>query len=59
VELEDTNHTAIYMRIAKNDSRDLVERARLFVLGANRPSSKARLFMWKLKQLKDEKKSEK
>lgn len=58
VELEDTAHTAIYMRIAKNDPRPLVEMARLFVLGANKPSSKARLFMWKLAQLKKDKKNQ-
>ncbi len=59
VELGDTSHTPIYMRIAKNDPRELVEQARLFVLGANKPASKARLFMWKLSQLKKEKKGEK
>ena len=51
VELEDTSHTAIYMRLAKNTPRPVIEQARLFVLGANKPSSKARLFMWKLKQI--------
>jgi len=55
VELDDTTHTAIYMRIAKNTPRPLVEQARLFVLGANKPTSKARLFMWKLKQIREEK----
>lgn len=58
VELDDTAHTAIYMRLAKNTPRALVEQARLFVLGANNPTSKGRLFMWKLKQLRDEKKAE-
>jgi len=56
VELEDTSHTAIYMRLAKNTPRPVIEQARLFVLGANKPSSKARLFMWKLKQIRDEQK---
>lgn len=55
VELEDTAHTAIYMRLAKNTPRPVIEQARLFVLGANKPTSKARLFMWKLKQLNLEK----
>lgn len=54
VELEDTAHTAIYMRLAKNTPRPIIEKARLFVLGANKPSSKARLFMWKLKQIREE-----
>ncbi|HEX9007690.1 MAG TPA: hypothetical protein VF837_00315 [Patescibacteria group bacterium] len=55
VELDDVAHTPIYMRIAKTDPRPLIEQARLFVLGANKPTSKARLFMWKLKQLKQQK----
>jgi hypothetical protein len=58
VELDDTAHTAIYMRLAKNTPRALIEQARLFVLGANNPTSKGRLFMWKLKQLRDEKTAE-
>lgn len=57
VELEDTAHTAIYMRLAKNTPRPMIEQARLFVLGANKPTSKGRLFMWKLKQLRDESKA--
>lgn len=55
VELEDTAHTPIYMRLAKNTPRSVIEQARLFVLGANHPTSKARLFMWKLKQIREEK----
>jgi len=55
VELEDTAHTAIYMKLAKNTPRPVIEQARLFVLGANNPKSKARLFMWKLKQIREEK----
>ena len=58
VELDDTAHTAIYMRLAKNTPRPIIEQARLFVLGANHPTSKGRLFMWKLKQLREENKAE-
>ena len=58
VELDDTAHTPIYMKLAKETPRPEVERARLFVLGANNPTSKARLFMWKLKQIRMEKKEE-
>jgi len=57
VELDDTAHTAIYMKLAKNTPRPIIEQARLFVLGANHPTSKGRLFMWKLKQLNMEKKA--
>lgn len=58
VELDDTAHTAIYMRLAKNTPREIIEQARLFVLGANHPNNKGRLFMWKLKQIKIEAVSE-
>jgi hypothetical protein len=58
VELDDTAHTPIYMRLAKSTPRPIIEQARLFVLGANHPTSKARLFMWKLKMLKEEEKKE-
>jgi len=58
VELDDTAHTAIYMRLAKNTPREIIEQARLFVLGANHPNNKGKLFMWKLKQIREEKKTE-
>jgi hypothetical protein len=58
VELDDTAHTAIYMRLAKNTPRAVIEQARLFVLGANHPNNKGRLFMWKLKQIRAEIKTE-
>lgn len=55
VALEDTAHVPIYMRIVKNNSRELVEAAKSFVMDSN-AKSKARLFMWKLKQIKETKK---
>lgn len=57
VDLEDTAHTAIYMRLVKNNPRELVERAKSFVMDAN-AVSKAKMFMWKLKQLKEDKRVE-
>lgn len=56
VALEDTAHTAIYMRLVKNNKRELIERAKSFVMDGN-AKSKARLFMWKLKQIKEEEKA--
>lgn len=53
VALDDTAHTAIYMRVVKNTPRDLVEKAKSFVMDAG-ARSKGKMFMWKLKQLKDE-----
>lgn len=55
LELEDLEHKAIYMRLAKNEERSLLEEVRIFVRGAN-AKNKGGLFMWKLKQLREEKK---
>ena len=57
VDLDDTAHTPIYMRLVKNNPRELLERAKSFVMDAN-ARSKGKMFMWKLKQLKDEVKKE-
>ena len=41
------------MRLAKSTPRGLMESARSFVKDASNAKSKGRLYMWKLKQLKD------
>lgn len=53
VELGDEEHKALYIRLAKTIDRGLLEEARSFVqdAGARKPAA---LFMWKLKQLRDE-----
>lgn len=56
LELNDTAHTSLYMRLVKNTPRYLVEDAKNFVKDANDVKSKGKLFMWRLKQLKEEKK---
>ncbi len=56
VELDDLAHKSLYMRMAKTTDRALLERARAFVIDSQ-AKSKARLFMWKVKQLKEEKKA--
>jgi len=53
-ELNDLKHKALYIKLAKTHSRGHIETARSFVKDANNVKSKGRLFMWKLKQLKDE-----
>ncbi len=53
IALDDVAHTAIYMRIVKSTPRELVERAKSFVMDAG-ARSKGKMFMWKLKQVKDE-----
>lgn len=53
MELSDEKHKALYMKLAKTVDRGILERALAFVKdsGARSP---ARLFMWKVKQLRQE-----
>jgi hypothetical protein len=54
-ELGDLDHKSLYMRLAKNTPRGMLESARNYVKDAYKVKSKARLFMWELSQLKKEK----
>lgn len=56
LELGDTEHTSLYMRMCKNTPRYILEEALIFVKGASKVRSKAKLFMWKVKQIREEKK---
>jgi len=53
VALDDTAHTPIYMRMAKNTPREVLEKAKSFVIDSN-ARSKAKMFMWKVRQIKEE-----
>lgn len=53
MELGDPEHKALYIKLAKTIPRAILEKARYFVKDA-RARSKPRLFMWKLKQLRQE-----
>lgn len=55
-ELDDLQHTSLYIKLAKTTPRGLLESARSFVKDAKSVRSKGRLFMWKLSQLKKQKK---
>ena len=46
VALDDVGHVPIYMRMVKNTQRELLEKAKSFVVDSN-ARSKAKLFMWK------------
>jgi hypothetical protein len=59
VELNDLPHKSLYMKLAKNTPRGLMESARSFVKDASNARSKGRLFMWKLKQLEELKNAKK
>jgi len=53
-ELHDWDNRSLYLRLVKNTPRPLIEKARYFVKDQTTGTvrSPARLFMWKLKQLK-------
>ena len=53
-ELDDYRHKAIYIKLAKTVPRAILEKAHSFVKDAN-ARNKARLFMWKMKQLRENK----
>lgn len=50
-ELDDLAHKSLYIKLAKEEKRSLLEQARSYVADAS-VRSKAKVFMWKLKQLK-------
>lgn len=52
--LNDVSHTSLYIKLAKNENRPILEKAISFALDYPKASSKAKVFMWKLKELKDE-----
>lgn len=55
-ELNDMKHKALYIKLAKQHPRGHLEAARSFVKDATNARSKGKLFMWKLKQLKESRK---
>ena len=56
-ELDDLKHKSLYIKLARETARPLMEQARVFVKDAVKVRNRGKLFMWKLKQLKDEKKA--
>lgn len=53
--LGDTKRISMYMKLAKNEKREILQDAWDFVKDANNPRSRAGLFMWKLAEIKKEK----
>lgn len=51
--LDDYKHRSLYMKLAKTVHRSLLERALSFSIDST-AKNKGALFMWKLKQLRDE-----
>jgi len=58
-ELNDLKNKSLYIKLAKETPRGLLETARNFVKDAYEVKKPAALFLWKLKQIKDEKKDKK
>ena len=50
--LGDKKRVSLYMRLAKNTPRAWMEEAKNFVTDAYQVKSKPRLFMWKLKEIR-------
>lgn len=55
MELADQRHKALYIKLAKETDRAILEKCRSFVIDSN-ADNKGALFMWKLGQLKKENK---
>lgn len=58
-ELGDLKQVSLYIKLAKEVPRGFLETARNFVKDAYQVKSKPRLFMWKLKKIKEEVKMKK
>jgi len=54
-ELGDWKNRSLYIRLAKNTDRQILEKARYFIKDQdqNKIETPYKLFMWKLRQLKD------
>lgn len=52
LELNDLKNVSLYMRLAKTVDRSILEACLSFVKDANNVKSKSRLFLWKMKQIK-------
>ena len=53
-ELGEPNRRSLYIKLAKNENRSLLEAAREYVLASEKATTKGKLFMWKLTELKKE-----
>lgn len=51
--LEDTKHYSLYIKLAKECERKILEEALSYTKGYYSAKNKARVFMWRLKQLRD------
>ena len=52
--LDDTKHYSLYIKLAKEIPRQILEDTLNYTKGYYSAKNKGRVFMWRLKQLKDE-----
>lgn len=52
VDLDDLAHKALYIRMAKMVPRGILETARAFAVDAEHARSRAKIFMWKVRELR-------
>lgn len=52
--LDDTKHYSLYIKLAKTIDRGILEEALTFTKGYYNAKNKARVFLWRLKQLRKE-----
>ncbi|OGD55485.1 hypothetical protein A3E73_02990 [Candidatus Beckwithbacteria bacterium RIFCSPHIGHO2_12_FULL_47_17] len=55
IALDDLQHKSLYMRLSKNTPRAQLEETKNWVKDASNVKNKARLFMWKLKEIRQRK----
>ena len=53
-ELGDKKHRTLYIKLAKTEDRNILEEARVSVLSSRKATTKGKLFMWKVGQIKKE-----
>ena len=56
--LGDTKHYSLYMKLAKEYSRGILDEALTYAKAYTTAKSKAKIFMWKLTQLKKDQKQD-
>ncbi len=52
--LDDTKHYSLYIKLAKEQPREILEEALNFTKGYYSAKNKGKVFMWKLKKLRNE-----
>lgn len=53
--LDDTKHYSLYIKLAKEQPRALLEESLNFTKGYHSAKNKGKVFMWRLKQLRNNK----